>query len=42
MLLLFDKEYLKGAEKDPLEAINRFLAKKQKRKKNVTFSNDQK
>ena len=32
MLLLFDKEYLKGA-KDPLEAIKRFLAKKQKRKK---------
>jgi hypothetical protein len=32
MLLLFDKEYLKGA-KDPLEAIKRFLAKKQKREK---------
>ena len=29
ILFLFDKEYLKGA-KDPLEAIKRFLAKKQK------------
>ncbi|MDA8213849.1 MAG: hypothetical protein M0Z64_01085 [Nitrospiraceae bacterium] len=29
ILFLFDKEYLKGA-KDPLEAIKRFLAVKQK------------
>ncbi|MEW6738562.1 MAG: hypothetical protein ACOYU2_07370 [Nitrospirota bacterium] len=36
ILFLFDREYLKGA-KDPLEAIKRFLAAKQKEKKNGTY-----
>ncbi|MBI5409374.1 MAG: hypothetical protein HZA14_08415 [Nitrospirae bacterium] len=34
ILFLFDKEYLKGA-KDPIKAIKKFLAAKQKEKKEV-------
>lgn len=39
ILFLFDKEYLKGA-KDPLEAIKRFLAAKQKEEEESDIFND--